>query len=84
MPQAVVTQRLGKVRGEPVVDDAALLAGQDEAGGAQQTQRVGDGVLADLEGEGEVTDAEFLGDVDVVGAVLAFSSQPAPSASQTL
>jgi len=64
--QTMLAKRLGKAVSEAVVDNSALLASCDEAGGPQNPQGVADAVLAGVEGEGEIADAELL---DVVERV---------------
>lgn len=54
--ETVLAQRLGEVGGQPVEDDAALLARADQTGGAQQPQGVGDLVLVQVQRDRQIAD----------------------------
>jgi|SRR6266536_1179338 len=58
--KAVFAQWLGEVIGEPVVDGATGAAVRDQAGGAQDAQRVAGGIFGRAQGEGDVPHAQFL------------------------
>jgi hypothetical protein len=62
----VLEQRLGERVGEAVEDNAAVLAGLHEPGGAQHAQPVTGSVLRDPERQRQIADAELLDEVERV------------------
>src|SRR5499425_2630511 len=60
LPQAVLQQRMREPVGQPVEDHPAVLAEAHQPGQAQHLQRIGDLILGDLQGQRQVTHAQFL------------------------
>src|ERR1039457_153672 len=61
LPQAVLKQRMRKAVAQPVEHHPASLAVADQAREPQQPQAVGHLVLRDIEGEGQIADAQLPG-----------------------
>src|SRR5215470_12744708 len=61
LPQAVLQQRMREPVGQPVEDHPAVLAEAHQPGQAQHLQRIGDLILSDLQGQRQVSHAQFFG-----------------------
>src|SRR5215831_18039715 len=59
LPQAVLQQRMREPVGQPVEDHPAVLAEAHQPGQAQHLQRVGDLILGDVQGQRQVSHAQF-------------------------